>query len=34
MKQEIQIPSIFIKKNIYKYISSSIKEYVKVVLEN
>ena len=30
VKQEIQLPFIFIKKNIYKYISSSIKEYVKV----
>ena len=30
VKQEIQLPSIFIKKNIYKYISSTIKEYVKV----
>ena len=30
VKQEIQLPSIFIKKNIYKYISNSIKEYVKV----
>jgi len=30
VKQEIQLPSVFIKKNIYKYISSSIKEYVKV----
>jgi len=30
VKQEIQLPSIFIKKNIYKYINSSIKEYVKV----
>ena len=29
VKQEIQLPSIFIKKNIYKYISASIKEYVK-----
>ena len=29
VKQEIQLPFIFIKKNIYKYISSSIKEYVK-----
>ena len=29
VKQEIQLPSIFIKKNIYKYISSSIKEYIK-----
>ncbi|MDB9760703.1 2OG-Fe(II) oxygenase family protein [Pelagibacteraceae bacterium] len=29
VKQEIQLPSIFIKKNIYKYISSSVKEYVK-----
>jgi hypothetical protein len=30
VKQEIQLPSIFVKKNIYKYISNSIKEYVKV----
>ena len=30
VKQEIQLPSIFIKKNIYKHISNSIKEYVKV----
>ena len=29
VKQEIQLPSIFVQKNIYKYISSSIKEYVK-----
>ena len=29
VKQEIQLPSIFIKKNIYKYVNSSIKEYVK-----
>jgi len=29
VKQEIQLPSIFIQKNVYKYISSSIKEYVK-----
>ena len=29
VKQEIQLPSIFIKKNIYRTISSSIKEYVK-----
>jgi hypothetical protein len=29
VKQEIQLPSIFIKKNIYKHISSSIKEYIK-----
>ena len=29
VKQEIQLPSVFIKKNIYKYINSSIKEYVK-----
>ena len=29
VKQEIQLPSIFIKKNIYKYLSNSIKEYVK-----
>jgi hypothetical protein len=29
VKQEIQLPSIFIKKNIYNHISSSIKEYVK-----
>jgi hypothetical protein len=30
VKQEIQLPSIFIKKNIYKHISSTIREYVKV----
>ena len=30
VKQEIRLPSFFIKKNIYKYISSTIKEYVKV----
>jgi hypothetical protein len=30
VKQEIQLPSIFIKKNIYKHINSVIKEYVKV----
>tara|TARA_B110001452_G_scaffold214957_1_gene186004 strand:+ start:1280 stop:1897 length:618 start_codon:yes stop_codon:yes gene_type:complete len=29
VKQEIQLPSIFIKRNIYKHISNSIKEYVK-----
>jgi hypothetical protein len=29
VKQEIELPSIFIKKNIYKYISKSIKEYIK-----
>ena len=29
VKQEIQLPSIFVKKNIYKYIRASIKEYVK-----
>jgi hypothetical protein len=29
VKQEIQLPSIFIKKNIYKYVNSAIKEYVK-----
>ena len=29
VKQEIRLPSIFIKKNIYKYINSSIKEYIK-----
>ena len=29
VKQEIQLPSIFVQKNIYKHISSSIKEYVK-----
>ena len=29
VKQEIQLPSIFIKKNIYKHISSSIEEYIK-----
>ena len=33
VKQEIQLPSIFIKKNIYKYISNSIKEYVKKTTE-
>jgi len=30
VKQEIQLPSIFVQKIIYKYISSSIKEYIKV----
>jgi len=30
VNQEIQLPSIFIKKNIYKFISSTIKEFVKV----
>ena len=30
VKQEIQLPSIFIKKKIHKYLSNSIKEYVKV----
>ena len=30
VKQEIQLPSIFIKKNIYKHINNTIKEYVKV----
>jgi len=30
VKQEIQLPSVFIKKNIYKYINSSIKKYIKV----
>ena len=30
VNQEIQLPSIFIKKNIYKHISSTIREYVKV----
>jgi hypothetical protein len=30
VKHELQLPSIFIKKNIYKHISSTIKEYVKV----
>jgi hypothetical protein len=29
VKQEIRLPSNFIKKNIYKYINSSIKGYVK-----
>ena len=29
VKQEIQLPSIFVKKHIYKYIDSSIKEYIK-----
>jgi len=29
VRQEIQLPSIFIKKNIYKYIGNSIKEYVR-----
>ena len=29
VKQEIQLPSIFIKKNILGYVSNSIKEYVK-----
>jgi len=29
VKQEIQLPSIFIRKNIYKHISSSIEEYIK-----
>jgi hypothetical protein len=29
VRQEIQLPSIFIKKNIYKYVNSAIKEYVK-----
>ena len=29
VKQEIQLPSIFIKKNIYKFINNSVKEYVK-----
>tara|TARA_B110000444_G_C18759403_1_gene556786 strand:+ start:151 stop:768 length:618 start_codon:yes stop_codon:yes gene_type:complete len=29
VKQEIQLPSIFVKKHIYKYINSSIKEYIK-----
>ena len=33
VKQELQLPSIFIKKNIYKYISNSIKEYVKKTTE-
>ena len=33
VKQEIQLPSIFVKKNIYKYINSSIKEYVKTSTE-
>tara|TARA_B110000285_G_scaffold135406_1_gene151703 strand:+ start:75 stop:692 length:618 start_codon:yes stop_codon:yes gene_type:complete len=30
VKQEIQLPSSFIKKNIYRYISSTIKKYVKL----
>ena len=30
VKQEIRLPSIFIKKKIYKYLSSSIKKYVKI----
>ena len=30
VKQEIQLPSIFIQKNIHKYISSTIKEYIKI----
>jgi hypothetical protein len=30
VRQEIQLPYIFIKKNIYKFMSASIKEYVKV----
>ena len=30
VNQEIQLPSIFIKKNVYKLISSSIKEFIKV----
>jgi hypothetical protein len=30
VKQELQLPSIFIKKNIYEYINRTIKEYVKV----
>jgi len=30
VKQEIQLPSIFVKKNIYKFLSTSIKEYVKI----
>ena len=29
VKQEIQLPSIFIKKNIYKFISSCVKKYIK-----
>ena len=29
VKQEIRLPSIFIKNNIYKHINSSIKEYIK-----
>ena len=29
VNQEIELPSIFIKKNVYKYISKSIKEYIK-----
>jgi len=30
VNQEIRLPSIFIKKKIYKYLSSSIKKYVKI----
>ena len=30
VKQELQLPSVFIKQNIYNFINSSIKEYVKV----
>jgi len=30
VNQEIQLPSIFIKKNVYKLISSTIKEFIKV----
>ena len=30
VNQEMQLPSIFIKKNIYKFISSTIKKFVKV----
>ena len=29
VKQEILLPNIFIRKNIYKYINSSIKKYIK-----
>ena len=34
VKHELQLPSIFIKKNIYKHISSTIKSTLKLVLEN
>jgi hypothetical protein len=30
VKQELQLPSVFIKKNIYEYINRTIKEYVKI----